>query len=488
MARRARKIGVALALVLAAIGMGVSVSIWLKRQPPPQVEVIAPHPVAQDTPVEPPVHGAPREASPPGIEHLMPPPPEPAPFVPMPRRAVTIPDPPPITSPVMPVTGPDIQLLPVTFAELEGWASDDHASAWDAFHASCVAIDRRILPSRAALPVGEALQRICREALQIGANIDAPSARRFFETRFQPLRISRIGDSTGLITGYYEPIVDGSREPTDRFSVPLRRRPPDLTEGPANREGGRPVFGRLENGRIVPYFSRAEIENGALARKDTEIVWLKDPVDAFFIHIQGSTRVRLPSGEMVRLNYDAQNGHPYVAIGRELIERGLVRREEMSLDAIRAWIGANPVEGRELMRRNPSYIFFRETALADHEEAMGAQGIPLKAWRSIAVDRNLHVYGTPFWIEAELPIESAAPTTRFRQLMIAQDTGGAILGPARADIYVGAGDVAGRIAGRFRHPGRFVILVPAGADPVRGADAAPSPAPRGKGKASNSGT
>jgi membrane-bound lytic murein transglycosylase A len=428
-------------------------------------------------PAEPPVHGAPSAA--------VPAPPPPAPEL---RRPVSIPDA-PVTDPVFPpLSAADIQITPVSFADLDGWAADDHASAWDAFIASCRAIDEKILPVRAALPVGPALQAVCREALTLGGDLDAASARRFFETRFSPWTIAKIGEEAGFITGYYEPVVDGSRVPTDVYTVPLRRRPDDLVESPANREGGRPVFGRTENGRIVPYFSRAEIEDGALTDKGTELVWLRDPVDAFFIHIQGSTRVRLPDGTMLRLNYDAQNGHRYVAVGRDLIDRGLVPREEMSLDRIRRWIGENPAEGRDLMRRNPSYIFFRETALADHEEAMGAQGIPLKAWRSIAVDRNLHVYGTPFFIQAELPIESAAPTTRFRQTMIAQDTGGAILGPARADIYVGAGDLAGQIAGRFRHPGRFIILLPRGIDPLAAGRLAPAPNPRGKGNPSKSGT
>lgn len=451
-------------------------SLWLGTplDDRPPVITAAPDPLTAD----PPAHGGP----------AAPPPAAPAEPVPKPRRAVAIPEAAVPEPAAPPLSLPEAQFVPVAFADLDGWATDDHAAAWDAFIASCRAIDQKILPARAALPVGTALQTVCREALTLGDDLDQASARRFFETRFRPWRIARIGDETGLITGYYEPIVDGVREPADGFTAPLRRRPDDLVESPANREGGRPVFGRSENGRIVPYFSRAEIEDGALKDKGTEIVWLKDPVDAFFIHIQGSTRVRLPDGQTVRLNYDAQNGHAYVAVGRDLIERGLVPREEMSLDRIRQWIGANPEAGRELMRKNGSYIFFRETALADHEEAMGAQGIPLKAWRSIAVDRNLHVYGTPFFIEADLPIETTAPTTRFRQTMIAQDTGGAILGPARADIYVGAGDLAGSIAGRFRHPGRFTILLPVGADPGLAGRTMPEPNPRGRGKPSKSET
>jgi membrane-bound lytic murein transglycosylase A len=230
--------------------------------------------------------------------------------------------------------------------------------------------------------------------------------------------------------------------------------------------------------KLVRFFDRAAIEDGALAGRKLEICYLKDPVDSFFIHIQGSVRVRLEDGKMMRLNYDAQNGHPYTAVGKFLIDRNIVTREEMSMERIRQWMNANPVEGRELRRLNKSYVFFRETGLADHEEPVGAQGVSLTTGRSIAVDRNLHTYGTPFFISADLPIESEQPTTRFRRLMVAQDTGGAIIGPARADLYWGAGVEAGVVSGRFKHPGKFVMLFPNEADPFRKLRDIPVPTPR----------
>ena len=181
---------------------------------------------------------------------------------------------------------------------------------------------------------------------------------------------------------------------------------------------------------------------------------------------------------MLRVNYAAQNGHKYYAVGKWLVDQGYYTREEMTMDRIREWMTANPEEGKELRRRNKSYVFFRETGLAQNEEPVGAQGVSLTPGRSLAVDRSLHVYGTPFFIQAELPIESEEPTTRFRRLMIAQDTGGAIVGPARADLYWGAGDDAGRIAGRIRHPGRFVMLLPRELDMVEAGRRMPLPPPK----------
>ena len=191
-----------------------------------------------------------------------------------------------------------------------------------------------------------------------------------------------------------------------------------------------------------------------------EICWLKDPVDLFFMQIQGSARVRLADGDVLRLNYAAHNGHPYTPVGRILIDRGIVPREEMSMDRIRAWMEANPDDAKELRQQNRSFVFFRKAALAAHEEAVGGQGIPLAAGRSLAIDRKLHAYGVPFWLDAKLPLHKDDTLEPFRRLMIAQDTGSAIVGPARGDIYFGAGTEAGRTAGRIKHPARFVMLVP----------------------------
>jgi membrane-bound lytic murein transglycosylase A len=180
---------------------------------------------------------------------------------------------------------------------------------------------------------------------------------------------------------------------------------------------------------------------------------------------------------VLRVNYDAHNGHPYTAVGRALIERNAIPREQMSMQRIHQWVNANPEEGRKVLQSNPSFVFFRITGLSDSGEAVGAQGVPLSPGRSIAVDK-IHVYGTPFFIEADLPIESDRPNNKFHRLMVAQDTGSAIVGPARADLYWGAGDVAGRIAGRIRHQGRFTMLLPRQLDLVEAGKAMPLPPPK----------
>src|SRR6202023_2405477 len=197
-----------------------------------------------------------------------------------------------------------------------------------------------------------------------------------------------------------------------------------------------------------------------------EICWLKNQTDLLFTQIQGSARVRLEDGSTLRINYDAHNGYPYTAVGRILIDRGIIPKEQMSMQRIREWMDQNPDGARELRRQNQSYVFFRQVPLTDRDEAVGAQGVPLTPGRSIAVDKALHVYGTPFFIEGELPIESEQSKTPFRRLMIAQDTGSAITGPARADLYFGAGADAGKVSGRLKNNMRFVILVPKSLDPM----------------------
>jgi membrane-bound lytic murein transglycosylase A len=380
-----------------------------------------------------------------------------------------------------PMKLPDTQLEPITWAEIDGWAEDDHDAAFAAFLNSCRAILRGTKAQREARPVYGALYEACRKA--VAAKPHKPGeAWAFFEQNFRPVRIAPLGESDGFLTGYYEPIVEGSRKQVDGFDYPLYRKPPNLLPGGrmaitsiSSRSRGKKKARRR---KLVPFHDRAAIDNGVLSGRHLEICWLKDPIDAFFAHIQGSVRVRLDDGEMLRLNYQAANGHPYVAVGRFLIDRNIIPKEEMSMDRIRQWMEAHPEEGRELRKKNKSYVFFRETDLASNEEPIGAQGVSLTPGRSIAVDRKLHVYGTPFFISAMLPIDSDKPTTSFRRLMIAQDTGGAIIGPARADIYFGAGDEAGSISGRLRHPGRFVMLLPNEIDPVAAGARMPLPRPK----------
>ena len=313
-----------------------------------------------------------------------------------------------------------------------------------------------------------ALQNICKLTKNYDAS-DKAKARAFFEDNFQPVRIATLGEAAGFLTGYYEPIVDGSPNWTQEFWVPVYRKPSNLIPIGRRRAGesfpnkgtvGR-KFGRK---KLVPYYDRGEIEDGALTGRNLEICYLKNPTDLLFIQIQGSARIRMPEGSIVRINYDAHNGYPYVPVGRPLIEMGAIPREEMSMERIRKWMEENPDGAKEVRRKNKSYVFFRQPQISSSEEPKGAQGVSLTPGRSIAVDKGLHVYGTPFFIEAELPIESGQPTTLFRRLMVGQDTGSAIVGPARADLYWGAGQEAGLVAGRIRHPGRFSILIPNGVD------------------------
>jgi membrane-bound lytic murein transglycosylase A len=379
-----------------------------------------------------------------------------------------------------PLKIPDTQLEPLRFAALDGWAADDHIASFSAFLKSCTPFLASKEP-REGKPIHTALWQVCRRAASLRPTT-AAEAQAFFEENFSPVAIARIGEAKGLLTGYFEPVVEGSRFPSPEFSVPLYRRPRDLlVDGhPAGKNevpNRATITRRNEKGELVPYYDRAEIENGALDGRRLEICWLRDPFDALSIQIQGSARVRLEDGTILRVNYDAHNGHRYAAVGRILIEQYGVPAEQMSMERIRQWMLANPDQAAKVRQSNPSFVFFRITGLSEQGEAVGAQGVPLSPGRSIAVDK-LHVYGTPFFIAADLPIDSDKPSTKFRRLMIAQDTGSAIIGPARADLYWGAGDTAGRIAGRIRQQGQFVMLLPRELDMVEAGKHTPLPLPR----------
>ncbi|MGY3619761.1 membrane-bound lytic murein transglycosylase A [Bradyrhizobium sp. USDA 10063] len=362
------------------------------------------------------------------------------------------------------------QYEPLAWTDMPGWRDDDHLAAYKAFRASCRPIAaERGLPSESKA-LGTSLRDPCRLAKGLELT-DEAKAKAFFEEHFLPLRISRLGEGEGFVTGYYEPVLDGSRTQTDVYNVPVYRRPSNLfVRGAKQSSNGLPnkgqVFRKIGRRKLVPYYDRAEIEDGAIAGRGLEICWLKEQTDLLFAQIQGSARVRLEDGSTLRINYDAHNGYPYTPVGRILIDRGIIPKEQMSMQKIREWMAQNPDGAKELRRQNRSYVFFREVQLSDKDEAVGAQGVPLTPGRSIAVDKALHVYGTPFFIEGELPIESEQSKTPFRRLMIAQDTGSAIVGPARADLYFGAGVDAGRVSGRLRHNMRFVMLVPRSLDPV----------------------
>jgi membrane-bound lytic murein transglycosylase A len=363
------------------------------------------------------------------------------------------------------------QYAPVKWSDIAGWSDDDHLQAFNAFRTSCkpIAAQKSDAPSGSKALSGS-LRDPCRAARAADITSGA-KARAFFEDNFLPLRISRLGEDAGFVTGYYEPIIDGSRTQTDVYTVPVYRRPSNLfvrgyNQSSTGLPNGGQVFRKIGRRKLVPYYDRAQIEDGAIAGRGLEICWLKNQTDLLFSQIQGSARVRLEDGSTIRINYDAHNGYPYTAVGRVLIDRGIIPREQMSMQKIREWMDQNPDGAKEVRRQNRAYVFFREVQLSDKDEAVGAQGVPLTPGRSIAVDKALHVYGTPFFIEGELPIESEQSKTPFRRLMIAQDTGSAITGPARADLYFGAGAEAGKVSGRLRHNMNFVILVPKSLDPV----------------------
>jgi membrane-bound lytic murein transglycosylase A len=373
---------------------------------------------------------------------------------------------------------PDAQYEPVEWANLDGWTSDDHAAAFATFLASCRALNASRQPSPVAMI--EALKAICERAVA-AVPLEEDGARKFFEDNFRPLRISKLGDTDGFLTGYYEPILQGSRVPTGEFTAPLYRRPPNLVVSGRRKYGdsfpskGVKVGRRIGRRKIVPYYDRGEIEDGALDGWHLEVCWLRSQTDVLFAQIQGSARIRLEDRTLLRVNYDSHNGWPYTAVGRVLIERKFVPKEEVTMQRIRDWMEADPTDAKDVRRQNKSYVFFRITDLATEDEAVGGEGVPLVPGRSIAIDRSLHAYGTPFFIAADLPIASDRAGTKFRRLVFAQDTGSAIVGPARADIYFGAGDEAARIAGRIRNPGQFAMLVPRTLDPAAAAADVPLP-------------
>ena len=374
------------------------------------------------------------------------------------------------------------QYIPLAFTDIPGWTQDDHLAAYNVFRKSCRPIAAQGSASADDKALGNSLRDPCRLARETNIT-DAATARVFFEAHFIPIQISRLGEGDGLVTGYYEPILDGSRTKTDVFNVPVYRRPSDLfvpgyKQGASELPNRGPVYRKLGPHKLVPYYDRGEIEDGVLADQGLEICWLKDETDLIFAQIQGSARIHLQDGSTLRLNYDGQNGYPYTSVGRVLLDRGLIPKDQMSMQKIGEWMEQNPDLAKDVRRQNRSYVFFRETDLSDKDEPVGAQGVPLTPGRSIAVDSSLHVYGTPFFIEGQLPIDSASSKTPFHRLMIAQDTGSAIVGPARADLYFGSGADAGKVSGRLKNAMHFVMLVPKTLDPVARGRKLPLPDPR----------
>jgi len=298
------------------------------------------------------------------------------------------------------------------------------------------------------------------EEARTAANLEP---RGFFERWFIPCLVSPAPRDHGFITGFYEPVAEASRVSTGTFRYPLYARPPDLIDlTEENRPAGMDPsyrFGRYTPSGIIDYFDRAAIEKGALAGRGLEIAWLSDPVDLFFIHVQGAARLQMTDGDTIRVTYAAKSGHPFTGPGGTLRDLGEIPAAEITMQSIRAWFRANPSRREEILHRNRSFIFFREAPVDDPSLGpVAAAKVPLAPGRSIAVDRELHTFGTPFFIDA--PSLTAFDGSPFRRLMIAQDTGSAIVGAARGDLFAGSGHDAGEIAGIIRHPADFYALLP----------------------------
>jgi membrane-bound lytic murein transglycosylase A len=343
------------------------------------------------------------------------------------------------------------------FDSLAGWIDDDHPAAFRAFERSARAIAADQASPRPARFAGPELIANAHAAL---GEVAAADVRRFFETRFRPFRIVP-ENGLGFLTGYYEPCVPASKVETEEFAWPLLARPTDLVtfgldappaDFPKDVSGAR----RLSDGSLIPYPDRAAIE----AERRDPIVWVRDAVEAFLIQVQGSAQVEFPDRSRARLAYDGRNGLPYTSIGKILIEAGEIAEGAMSLASLKAWLRRDSARGLDVMQRNRSFVFFK--LIDDFDPDLGpvaGAGVPLTPLRSIAVDRTMWAYGLPFWIDAELPWTDATPRP-FRRLMIAQDTGSAIVGAARADLFFGSGDKAGARAGAIRHPAAFTVLLP----------------------------
>ena len=360
----------------------------------------------------------------------------------------------------------------VSIADLPGWDQDDHLAAFAAFLKSCKPIQKKALAEGAGSTISPLLLEACKAAQKLaGPGLANAVAKRFFEDGFIPHRVAHKG-ADGLLTGYYEPILDGARKPGGQYTVPVYRRPPDLVnlveESQRGAVGQAYTHMRKTASGTEVFPTRAMIEGGALAGQGLEFLWLTDPVETFMMHIQGSGRIRLPDGSMIRVTYDGKNGHPYTSVGRYLIETKQFPADAMSLEAMKDWLKTDPDRGRSAMQQNASFIFFRELAGAEAESALGVLDIPLTEGRSLAVDAGYHALGLPVWVAAP-ELVHATRSGGFRRLMIAQDVGSAIKGPERGDLYFGSGDEAGQLAGVTKHSGNFFVLLPK-ADAVAGGD------------------
>ena len=361
-------------------------------------------------------------------------------------------------------------LQPAAFKDLPGWSQDEVEKAVPAFQRSCQRItalaDGSVIDDEPYAGTAGDWKAACAAAAALPPG-DRAAARTFFETHFRPWAARNNRNPLGLFTGYYEPLLQGSRKRSERYNVPLYARPPDLVMVDLGRFReelkGQRIAGKIEDGALLPFPDRRAIDEGAMEGRKLEIVWVDDAVAAFFLHIQGSGRVRLAEGGELRLGYAAQNGHPYTAIGRDLIARGALTSENVSLQTIRDWLKAHPEEAAEVMQKNASYVFFQ---VLEGDGPLGAEGVPLTAGRSLAVDRSHIPLGAPVWLAGGMPSpKEGEPDRKLRRLLVTQDTGGAIRGPVRGDVFWGFGDDAEAVAGRMKHQGKLWLLLPKGVEP-----------------------
>lgn len=364
--------------------------------------------------------------------------------------------------PAPPVAATKPSFQPVSFADLPGWPTDDQAAALVPLRRSCgvlARVDQAKSVGPAALGGTASDWREACDALNDPSLTNGAAARAAIEGQFTPVQVIKPdGDQTGLFTGYYEPLLRGSRDPSPQYPVPLYKRPDDLIavdlgEFRADYHGQH-IFGRVDGQKLVPYYSRAEIDRGLLAHRNLELMWVDDPIDAFFMAIQGSGRIQLPDGRVTRVGYDASNGHRFVPIGRKLVAMGALTKDQVSMQAIRQWLLTHPDQKDAMIEQDPSYVFFTERS---GDGPIGAQGLVLTAGRSLAVDPTILALGAPVWVDGDDP---SAPDGHWRRLMVAQDTGGAIRGAVRGDIFFGSDTAAADTAGRTKMPGRLYILLP----------------------------
>jgi membrane-bound lytic murein transglycosylase A len=352
----------------------------------------------------------------------------------------------------------------VDFDQLEGWRDDDPSSLFEVMDA-CRRHIEDAKPYRTGsmgLTSGDLLDLLT--AARDARPTSPVAARAFFQKNCRPFRIHRNDGHRGFVTAFYEPEIAVAAEPDHEYRFPFYRRPFDLVDlddhnRPAEMDDSY-AFGRLLDGNIGYYPDRRQIDQGALAGQGLEIAWAKSLVDVFFVHVQGAARLRYRDGRRGRITYAAKAGHPFSAIGKLLIERGEIERANISMQSIRQWLAMHPDQVVDVLGHNRSYIFFREVALGD--EAAGpiaAAKVPLIAGRSLAIDRMIHTFGFPFFISSNnlVHLDQGRP---FQRLMMALDTGSAIVGPSRGDIFTGSGDAAGELAGTVRHDADFVILIP----------------------------